>query len=381
MKNKAFLVLFAGLFFCLAACVDDKDGQGQNGDLTQYTYKPTPYQITKPSHFPEMAIPADNPFTEQGISLGRMLFYDPILSADSSQSCSSCHLPSGSFTDNKMVSTGIDGVGGNRSSMSLLNIGFVRLPLFWDGRTATLEEQALEPVIDPIEMHNTWANALEDLRAHDTYSRMFREAFGMSNKSEITKEHAAKAIAQFERTIISSGKSKYDQFMATNDANVFDDDEFDGMVMYFDKAVEIGSSLPDGECFHCHGGAMAGNFNFFNNGLQSAQSVNDYPDKGQGAVLNNPKKNGNFRSPSLLNIALTAPYFHNGTAQTLEQVVEHYSEGGKPSPNKDILIHKLGVAPNFQGLTPKQKGQIVKFLHTMTDTAAINNPALQNPFK
>lgn len=370
---------FAVLVFLLLAIASCRR-QDPGDDLSGFTYKPTPYTLKKPKHFPEMDIPADNPLTVEGITLGRHLFYDPILSADSTQACASCHFPQASFTDNQAVSFGIDGIAGTRSSMSLLNIGFNRNLLFWDGRVATLEEQALLPVEDPIEMHNTWANALEHLRAHDTYPRMFREAFGVESKSDITKEHAAKAIAQFERIIISSGKSKYDRFMETNDGNVLSDDEFDGMVMYFDKSIELGLPFPDAECFHCHGGPLATTNNFFNNGLQPANTVGDYRDPGQGAVLNNTLKNGNFRAPSLINVALTAPYFHNGSAKTLVEVIEHYSTGGKPSPNKDPLIHPLGVAPSFTGLTTSQKAKLIKFLNTMTDTAALNNPEIQNPF-
>jgi cytochrome c peroxidase len=374
---KIFLLFCS--FGCILAC---GRMEGDEGDLTQFAYKPTPYSIQKPAHFPEMAIPAGNPMTKEGIALGRMLFYDPILSADSTQSCSSCHFPEGSFTDQRSTSAGIDGILGTRSSMSLMNIGFVRTPLFWDGRVASLEDQALLPVEDPIEMHNTWVNALTDLRSHPTYPRMFREAFGMNNKSEITKEHAAKALAQFERIIMSSGKSEFDRFMATNDENVFtNSDAYDGLLLFFDKGSELGLPIPDAECFHCHGGPLASTNNFFNNGLQEAATVNDYNDKGQGGANNNPLRNGFFRAPTLINIALTAPYFHNGSAKSLEEVMEHYSKGGKPSPNKDPLIHKLGLPPTPQGLTNNQKKQIIAFLHAMTDTAAIKNPEIQNPFK
>jgi cytochrome c peroxidase len=376
MRFRAFTAVLS-LFFFAACC----STTSEEGDLSQYPYKPTPYTIKKPAHFPEMDIPADNPMTNEGIALGRMLFYDPILSADSTQSCSGCHFPEGSFTDNRATSVGIDGIAGTRSSMSLMNVGFVRSGLFWDGRTQTLEAQAELPVEDPIEMHNTWVNALQDLRNHPTYPRMFREAFGMTNKADITKEHAAKALAQFERIIMSSGKSDFDRFMATNDENAFsNEDAFEGMLLFFDKGSELGLPIPDAECFHCHGGPLASTNNFFNNGLQAAAAANGYADPGQGAVLNNPLRNGFFRAPTLINIALTAPYFHNGSAKTLEDVLDHYSQGGKSSPNRDPLIHKLGLPPAPQGLTNQQKKQIIAFLHSMTDTVAIKNPEIQNPF-
>ena len=382
MKRHALisLVILLVVVFITACKDDEMSGQGNSNDLTQYPYQPTAYTIVKPAHYPDMPIPADNPMSKQGVQLGRMLFYDPILSGDSTQSCSTCHLPLGSFTDNLAVSKGIDGLLGKRSAMSLLNIGFNPNAMFWDGRSPNLEDQALRPVEDPIEMHNTWTKAIDDLKKHQTYPRMFREAFGINDKTQITKELAAKAIAQFERILVSSGTSKYDQFMATNDPNVLDDEEFDGMVMYFDRGVSLGISLPDAECFHCHGGPLATTNNFFNNGLQEAATLADFQDKGQGGFLGNPSRNGFFRAPSLINIALTAPYFHNGSAKNLDEVINHYSMGGKASIGKDPFIHKLGVPPNQTGLTPYQKTALIKFLLCMTDTIAIKNPDIQNPF-
>jgi len=145
-------------------------------------------------------------------------------------SCSSCHLQSSSFTDNKKVSAGIDGIPGNRSSMSLMNVGYFYTGLFWDGRVNTLEEQALLPVEDPIELHDSWPNVENKLRRHAMYPEMFRKAFGISNSDEITKELTAKALAQFERILISSG-SKYDNVLANLD--VFTDEELLGFDMFY----------------------------------------------------------------------------------------------------------------------------------------------------
>ena len=152
-------------------------------DLTDIPYEPVDYELVVPCGFPTMEIPADNPLTVDGVQLGRFLFYDPILSADSTMSCASCHLPSGVFTDNLAVSTGIDGIAGTRSSMSLLNVGYFYNGLFWDGRASTLEEQALLPVEDPIEMHNTWPNVVAKLQVHENYPKMFRKAFGIDEQN------------------------------------------------------------------------------------------------------------------------------------------------------------------------------------------------------
>jgi cytochrome c peroxidase len=139
------------------------------GDLTDIPYQPIPYVIHPPEGFPILEIPKDNPLTLDGIFLGRKLFFDPILSADSSMSCSSCHLQNGNFTDNLAVSTGVAGTQGRRSAMSLLNVAFHYSGLFWDGRSESLEEQALLPVEDPIELHESWPNVEEKLRRHPTY--------------------------------------------------------------------------------------------------------------------------------------------------------------------------------------------------------------------
>lgn len=361
------------------APVDDEDA-----DLAVIAYDPEPYTIPKPPKFPEIPVPPDNPVTVDGIQLGRRLFYDPLLSADSTQSCASCHLPEGSFTDNKAVSTGIDGIAGRRSSMSLLNVAYVSRPLFWDGRSPSLEDQALRPVEDPIEMHNTWANVVDKLRKHPTYPAYFRKAFGITSRKQITKELAAKAIAQFERILISSGKSKYDRYL-NGDPDALDDEELDGKLMFFDEGGLLG--FPDAQCFHCHGGITNTGFSFFNNGLDSVASLNDFKDKGRGEVTGNINDNGRFAAPTLRNIAMTAPYMHDGRFQTLEEVVAHYSKNGKGVSNEDPFIRQIGFPipgtnpVKYSGLTAYQQRAIVKFLHTLTDPDFVNNPDIANPFK
>lgn len=352
-------------------------------DLTGFSYNPTPYTILKPAHFPQIPVPADNPMTAEGVQLGRRLFYDPILSADSTMSCSSCHLPQGNFTDNKAVSKGIDGVSGRRSAMSLLNVAYANNGLFWDGRALTLEDQALKPVEDPIEMHHTWANVVEQLKQHPEYPELFRKAFGIGNCCEITKELAAKALAQFERILISSGTSRYDEYVLGN-PDALDDQELDGKLMFFDEGQDV--NLPDAQCFHCHGGITLSGNNYFNNGLDSVASLNDFPDKGRGEVSKNPTDFGKFRAPTLRNIALSAPYMHDGRFTTLEQVVDHYNGNGFGVSNEDPFIRQLGfpIGGNvfqYSGLTNSQKKSVIKFLHTLTDTTFIHNPDIQNPFQ
>ncbi|MBC7776040.1 MAG: cytochrome C peroxidase [Phycisphaerae bacterium] len=374
-------------FTLIAAChTDDPDPLPVTGDLTDIPYSPQPYTIVKPANFPEVPIPADNPMTLEGVQLGRRLFYDPILSADSTMSCSTCHMPQGSFTDNKAVSTGIDHISGRRSSMSLLNVAYVDKGLFWDGRAPTLEAQALRPVEDVIEMHNTWVNLVGKLKTHATYPALFRKAFGISNRSEITKELAVKAIAQFERILISSGKSKYDEFISGN-VDAFDDEEIDGKLMFFDEGKDY--NLPDAQCFHCHGGITLTGGNFFNNGLDSVGSLDEFKDLGRWeATRFNPHPDtldkGKFRAPTMRNIALSAPYMHDGRFQTLEQVLDQYNDNGFGVVNEGAFLNQIGF-PNgdgtFTGLSAYQKKAVIKFLHTLTDTVFVNNPDIQDPFK
>jgi len=379
------LLFFAGIALIWPACEKDTPSPPDDGetDLTHIPYNPQPYAIVKPAHFPQVPIPPDNQPTVEGVQLGRRLFYDPMLSADSTQSCSSCHLPQGSFTDNMATSKGIDGLFGRRSSMSLLNIAYATNRLFWDGRSPNLEDQALRPVEDPIEMHNSWPNVVAKLKKHPDYPARFRKAFGINSTKGITKELAAKAIAQFERSLISSGNSKFDRYLA-GDLDALDDEELDGKLMFFDEGQVIG--LPDAQCFHCHGGITLTGNQYFNNGLDSVGSLDEFVDKGLGEVTGNPSNNGQFRAPTLRNIAMTAPYMHDGRFQTLEQVIEHYSSHGKPAPNRDPLIPTVGFPipgtnpVKYSGLTTYQKQALLKFLHTLTDPDFVENPNVQSPF-
>jgi cytochrome c peroxidase len=381
MKN-LFGKTTLGIMFVLGvlACNDMPTKEPIPGDLDHIPYDPQPYTILKPAFFPNVPVPADNPMMVDAVQLGRRLFYDPILSADSTMSCSSCHLPAGNFTDNKALSVGIDGIAGKRSSMALLNIAYATNGLFWDGRAPSLEAQALIPVEDPVELHTTWPQVVEKLKKHPTYPILFRKAFGISNRSEITKELAAKAMAQFERILISSGTSKYDKFVE-GDVDALDEEELDGFLMYFEEAWKYGLSLPDAQCFHCHGGITLTGNNYFNNGLDSVGSLDEFKDWGRFNVTGNPSDKGKFRTPTLRNIALSGPYMHDGRFQTLEEVVENYAKKGFGVSNEDPNLPLTGIGAPNDVLSKSHVQSIVKFLHTLTDTTFVNNPDIQNPFQ
>ncbi len=375
MKKISFFLFL--LLLGLVACVDDEGNDPVLGeDLTNIPYDPTPHELTIPPGLPSMDIPADNPLTDEGIELGRRLFYDPILSKDSTISCSSCHKLTSSFNDIVAISPGVGGLLGNRSSMSLINIGFQTNGLFWDGRSPTLEDQALHPVENPLEMAEMWKDVEVKLRHHPDYRKRFRQAFGIDNTLDITKELAAKSIAQFERTLISAN-SRFDKKKFQLDPNPFllSDLEVDGQKIFFDDLLGTPGD-PVGHCAHCHdGGALYTSEVYRNNAITQVPTLNDFPDKGLGGITGNLTDNGMFRSPSLRNIALTPPYMHDGSFQTLEAVIEHYNSGGHYADN--VVTGSITQL----NLSEYDKQALLAFLHTLTDTTYYDNPAFKNPFQ
>ncbi|MBI1227265.1 MAG: cytochrome C peroxidase [Bacteroidetes bacterium] len=372
---KKISLFLSVLIIGFASCKDDDAGMTAKGeDLTNIVYDPTPHTLTIPPGLPSMDISADNPLTDEGIELGRRLFYDPILSKDSTISCSSCHKLTSSFNDTEAISPGVGGLLGTRSSMSLINVGFQIKGLFWDGRSPTLEDQALHPVENPVEMAEIWDDVEVKLQRHPDYKIRFREAFGISNTTEITRGLASKAIAQFERTLISAN-ARYDKKKFQNDTDPFliSDLESFGEKIYFDTLQD---GYPKGHCAHCHdGGALYSSEVYRNNAITEVSSLNDFPDKGLGAITGNLTDNGMFKSPSLRNIVLTAPYMHDGRFQTLEEVIDHYNSGGHFADN--VVINSITQL----NLTDYDKQALLAFLNTLTDTSYYSNPAFQNPFE
>ncbi|MFZ4542444.1 MAG: cytochrome-c peroxidase [Saprospiraceae bacterium] len=355
----------AGLLLVNLLSCGPKEDQG---DLSQINYAPTSYQIEIPKGWPQIDFPKDNPMTVEGIELGRRLFYDPVLSVDSTISCSSCHHLQGAFTDNVAVSTGVKGRVGRRSSMPLINMAFMNKGLFWDGRALSLEQQAGIPVEDHLEMDENWPMAERKLQRNTRYPELFRKAFGIQNKKEISKDLATKAIAQFERSIISKD-SKYDKVLQGVAGYSFSDDEQIGYEMFFN----ISTSLPDAQCGHCHTGALLTTNQYLNNGIQAANTLSEFVDLGHGTVTGNAFDNGKMRVPTVRNMGFSAPYMHNGSLKTEEDVVNHYNTGGKYSPNLDPLIQQVK-------LNNIQKKQLLAFLKTLNDSTYINNPAYRSPF-
>ncbi|GAB4330550.1 MAG: cytochrome c peroxidase [Bacteroidales bacterium] len=321
-------------------------------------YNPTPYELEIPEGFPDMDIPDDNPMTIEGVALGRRLFYDTLLSGNYTQSCASCHAQPFAFTDhNKQFSTGIDGLEGNRNTMAVINAGWLPA-LFWDGRQSSLEDQALEPVPNPIEMHLSWNEAVARLLNHPEYRSLFFDAFGTQTVDSVL---VVKAIAQFERTMISAN-SKYDLYLRGEIQLSLA--ETKGFEIFFTEK---------GDCFHCHGTILFTDQLFHNNGLDT-----EFPDPGRFGVTNNPKDLGLFRTPTLRNIEMTAPYMHDGRFATLQEVVDFYSHHVQPSATIDPLMKKVNQG-GIQ-LTEDEKEYLIAFLKTLTDTSFIHDSRFSSPF-
>jgi cytochrome c peroxidase len=363
MRNIFLLMLSA---CCIWSCDPDVEGPTP----VETTDEPSPYPFQSPPFFPPMDIPADNPLTYEGIALGRHLFWETKLSGDNTQSCGSCHMPEHSFSDNNQFSVGITGALGNRQSMALVNLGWA-YNYFWDGRAVTLEDQVIQPVENPIEMNETWVNALQELQADPLYPPLFEAAFG---STAITQDRAAKALASFLRTMVSAD-SKFDR--ERQGLYTFTADEEAGFNLFLDEGginPNTGESYGGADCFHCHShaGMQMGDYLFHNNGL-NAHFQND---AGLAAITGNPLDSGKFKTPTLRNIELTGPYMHDGRFATLEQVVAHYNSGGVTSATIDPMME---AANEGLFLNAIQEQQLIAFLKCLTDTSFIHNPAFSNP--
>ncbi len=323
-------------------------------------YHPTPYELARPSYFPSRTnIPEDNPMTEEGVALGRKLFYDARLSGrdgtDGIRSCSSCHHQEHSFEYGSATNT-------HHAMLPLINMAWNRTGLGWNGGVATLEDMVLAAVTSPVEINADTNQVVKYLQRTTDYPELFEKAFGSRH---ITFVNVEKAIAQFVRSMVSAD-SKFDRYLLGE--KDLTEDEIAGYELF---CTEDGA-----DCFHCHGGGglalMTTNL-FYNNGLDD--EFNDPEDR--SAVTGSHWDRGAYKAPTLRNIAVSAPYMHDGRFATLDEVIDFYSEGVKNSENINPLMHH--VMDGGVQLTPREKAQLKAFLYTLTDDSFLNNPDYSRP--
>jgi cytochrome c peroxidase len=299
-----------------------------------------PFKVTIPLGLNEdLMVPKDNPLTAEKIALGHMLYFDKRISLDGTISCATCHDPNKGWSDGETVSTGIGGKKGRRNAPTVINSTYM-FSQFWDGRAATLEEQAKGPMINSVEMGNPDHTVMvARIKAIKGYQPLFQQAFGQ----EPTIENITQAIAAFERTILG-GNSKFDRFQ-NGDASAFTAEEKQGMDLFFGKA----------NCTRCHVGATFSDSQFHNLGVGIN---NPKPDLGRYEVTKKEEDKGAFRTPTLRDVTRTAPYMHDGSEATLEAVIDFYDKGGEKNPHLDFNMKPLH-------LTPEEKKALIAFLKAL----------------
>jgi cytochrome c peroxidase len=301
-----------------------------------------------PLGLPPLPIPADNPMTPEKVELGRLLYFDTRVSKDGTISCATCHDPKMAWAEHTPVSTGVGHQKGARNSPTVINATYATSQ-FWDGRAKTLEDQAVGPVENPIEMGHTMTAVVAHLSTIPGYQERFKKVFGTG----VSKEGFAKAIATFERTVLS-GDSPYDRFVA-GDQSAMSDAQKRGWESFRDN------------CATCHTPPLMSNYRFFNAGVGS-----DKPnaDEGRMKVTGKESDRGKFRVPALRNVADTAPYFHDGSAAKLEDAVALMAGGGKNNPNLSEMLKAVREA----GLGPKEQKDLMEFLKALSGKYPVVEP-------
>lgn len=352
-----------------------------------------------PDTVPPPRVPDDNPMTVEKVELGRFLFYDTRLSGNQTQSCASCHKQELAFTDGLAVSEGSTGDMTPRGSMSVANAGY-QASLTWANEALVrLERQALVPMFGEVPVELGLANLEDELlrrmRDDENYPDMFAAAFP-EEQDPISVDSITKAIAAFQRQLTSFG-AKADQW-AGGDRTALNESEQRGLALFFGgtNAAGVNDAF---ECFHCHGGFLYSQSSddafqvfdqkfFVNNGLYNLDDEGSYPPGNEGLYPDSstdPADKGKFKPPSLRNIAVTAPYMHDGSLKTLDDVIDHYARGGTltesgpnagdgfDNPNKSAFLNGFEI-------TEQEREDLKAFLHALTDDDFLNNPAFSDPF-
>lgn len=348
-KKGVVITGFLGLWLCAIAF--------KKKDSTAPFTLPIPKHVKERLHSPYFPS-AQNPLSEEGIALGRQLFYDKNLSRSKNISCGSCHVQAFAFTDSARFSVGHEQQVGDMNSMPLFNMAW-NTKFFWDGRAATLQDQIHDPIIDKREMANTWADVVAYVNANPNYTKDFQQIF---RTKSVNATQIRMAIEQFVVSILSFN-SKYDQYFYKDDFTAFSEQEKRGLKLFLGKA----------QCNNCHNSVLLTNQQFMNNGLDTAIKIGHYN------VTADPIDRGKFKVPTLRNIALTAPYMHDGRFKTLDDVIDFYnSKVQKNSENLDFRMVAF-VQPGGLGLTTEEKEDLKAFLLTLTDSTLLTNPKYSDP--
>ena len=339
--NKLIWLYFFVTFSIILSCSQD--------DVEPSHFAPELMEV--PKGFDPIEFPEDNAFSQSRWDLGKRLFYDPVMSLDSTISCASCHSSELAFSDNVAFSLGVDQRLGTRNAPTLANVAYH--PYFTrEGGVPTLEMQILVPIQEHNEFDFNIVLLAEKLKADSSYIQMSLEAYDREPDAFVI----TRSLACFERSLIS-GYSRYDHFENYGDWDAMTPSEINGMDLFFSDKTN---------CSQCHGGFNFTNYAFENNGLYV-----EYDDVGRFRFTGNEEDLARFKVPSLRNIELTTPYMHDGSFQSLGEVIEHYNSGGKNHPHKSSLIQPMN-------LTEKEKEELLAFLHSLTDDSFVMNPLFKN---
>lgn len=384
MKPRFFIISAISATFLFIACNKNADNNPNPDPVAAVLNLPaTPFNyanITQPAYLNapnilgQINTPPGNPITDNGATLGRVLFYDKNLSINNTIACASCHKQANAFSDPDAKSLGFNGGLTGRNSMSLIDAKYYpNGRFFWDQRAATLEDQTLAPIQDLVEMGMTLPQLETKLKTLAYYPSLFTKAFG---DATITSNRVSLALSQYVRSIVSF-QSKYDAGRSTFPAapapppNV----NFPNFTAQENRGKEI-FLTPQNACAACHGSETFTAPQEKNNGLDLVTI-----DRGFGSVVNNTNLDATFKVTTLRNVELTAPYMHDGRFTTLEQVVEHYSSGVKNHPNLSPQLRLPGGQPRLANLTVADKAALVAFLKTLTDVTILTDVKYSNPFK
>lgn len=339
MKKFFSIIILVFVFSLLAGCHNSK--VDKNDQLTEEDIQVYDHLISKFSPLGAPLIPDENELTDGAIELGKILFFDPRLSGNDELSCASCHVPALGWSDGKSLFEGFEGIEGPRRTPTIINVSFYTSH-FWDGRADSLEEQALGPISSPIEMNMNLDELASKLANIDGYHKLFEQVYG----ENITLDNIAKALASFQRTIVTN-ETRFDRFLNGN-YDALTKEEIFGMELFANKA----------RCISCHNGSHLTDNRFHNVGIESE-------DIGRQEVTGRNADSGSFRTAGLYGISHHGPYMHNGSLETLEDVIDFYNRGGDNHINKSAITKELN-------LTKEEQRALVTFLEALSDDTILD---------